>query len=135
MAYNTHAYDDSPTICAAASAAITDPAMKAVKFSSGKLALPSAGDPVIGIVLADQGDVAAGDTLNVQIKDICYWIAGGTFAAGDLLKTDANGKCVKADAGNAVNAIALEAGASDVPCKVFLQHTAVPAAAAAAGGD
>ena len=59
MAYNTHAYDDSPTICAAASAAITDPAMKAVKFSSGKLALPSAGDPVIGIVLADQGDVAA----------------------------------------------------------------------------
>ena len=82
MAYNTHAYDDSPTICAAASAAITDPAMKAVKFSSGKLALPSAGDPVIGIVLADQGDVAAGDTLNVQIKDICYWIAGGTFAAG-----------------------------------------------------
>ena len=95
MAYNTHAYDDSPTICAAASAAITDPAMKAVKFSSGKLALPSAGDPVIGIVLADQGDVAAGDTLNVQIKDICYWIAGGTFAAGDLLKTDANGKCRK----------------------------------------
>ena len=123
MAYNTHAYDDSPTICAAASAAITDPAMKAVKFSSGKLALPSAGDPVIGIVLADQGDVAAGDTLNVQIKDICYWIAGSTFAAGDLLKTDVNGKCVKAGAGDVVNAIALEAGASGVPCKVFLQHT------------
>ena len=135
MAYNTHAYDNSPTICGASSAAITDPAMKAVKFSSGKLALPSAGDPVIGIVLADQGDVAAGDTLHVQIKDICYWIAGGTFAAGDLLKTDASGKCVKATVGDVVNAIALEAGASGVPCKVFLQHTAVPAAASASGSD
>lgn len=135
MAYNTHAYDDSPTICAAASAAITDPAMKAVKFSSGKLALPSAGDPGDRHCSRRSGRRCCGRYAKRPDQGHLLLDCGGTFAAGDLLKTDANGKCVKADAGNVVNAIALEAGASDVPCKVFLQHTAVPAAAAAAGGD
>lgn len=128
MAYSTHAIDNSPTMYGVANAAITDPAMLAVKFTSGKLALPSAGDPVIGIVLADQETVAAGDALHVQIKDICYWIAGGTIAAGDQLKTDAAGKCVKASAGEVVNAIALEAGSTGKPCKVMICHTAIPAA-------
>ena len=128
MAYDTHAIDNSPTLYGAASAAITNPAMLAVKFTDGKLALPSAGDPVLGIVLANQESVVAGDALHVQIKDICHWIAGGTVAAGDMLKTDASGKCVTASAGEVVNAIALEAGSSGKPCKVLICHTAVPAA-------
>ena len=128
MAYATHAIDNSPTLYGVASAEIQTPAMLAVKFSDGKLALPSAGDPIIGIVLADQDTAAAGDALHVQIKDICYWIAGGTVAAGDMLKTDAAGKCVKASAGEVVNAIALEAGDTGKPCKVMICHTAVPAA-------
>lgn len=128
MAYATHAIDNSPTLYGVASAAIQNPAMLAVKFSEGKLALPSAGDSVIGIVLADQDTVAAGGALHVQIKDICYWIAGGAIAAGDMLKTDAAGKCVKASAGEVVNAIALEAGSTGKPCKVMICHTAIPAA-------
>lgn len=128
MAYSTHAIDNSPTIYGVANAAITDPAMLAVKFTSGKLALPSAGYPAIGIVLADQHTVAEGDALHVQIKDICYWIAGGTVAAGDMLKTDAAGKCIKASAGEVVNAIALETGSTGKPCRVMICHTTVPAA-------
>ena len=128
MAYATHAIDNSPTLYGVASAAIQNPAMLAVKFSEGKLALPSAGDSVIGIVLADQDTVAAGGALHVQIKDICYWIAGGAIAAGDMLKTDAAGKCVKASAGEVVNAIALETGSTGKPCKVMICHTAIPAA-------
>jgi hypothetical protein len=129
MAYLTHAIDNSPTLYGEANTTINNPAMLAVKFNNGKLVLPSAGDAVIGIVLADQETVAAGEALHVQIKDICYWMAGGTIAAGDQLKTDAAGKCVAASAGDVVNAIALEAGSAGKPCKVLICHSAVPASA------
>ena len=128
MAYSTHAIDNSPTLYGVAASTIENPAMLAVKFSNGKLALTAAGDPAIGIVLADQDSVAAGDALHVQIKEICDWIAGGSIAAGDMLKADAAGKCVKASAGEVVNAIALEAGSTGKPCKVMICHTAIPAA-------
>ena len=123
MAYSTHAIDNSPTLYGVAAAAIENPAMLAVKFSDGKLALAAAGEAAIGIALADQDTVAEGDALHVQIKDICYWIAGGSVAAGDMLKADAAGKCVKASTGEVVNAIALEAGSADKPCKVMICHT------------
>lgn len=127
MSYITHSIDTSPTIRGMAASQITNPAMLAVKFdSNGKLVLPSAGDSVIGIALADQDTVEANGSLHVQIKEACYWIAGGSIIAGALLKTDANGKCVTAASGDVVNAIALEAAASGKPCKVFICHTVVP---------
>ncbi len=131
MSYLTHAIDQSPTIRGEAAATIASPAMLAVKFdSNGKLAIPSAGDFCIGITLADSEAVAAGDTLNVQIKDICYWISSGSITKGAMLKTDANGKAAAAGAGDAVLAIALEAGSADKPMKVLINHTTVPATAA-----
>ena len=126
MAYLTHAINNSPTICGEAGADIKAPQMLAVKFSSGKLVLPGAGDAVIGIALADQDEVKTGDPLHVQIKDQCYWLAGGAIEAGDQLKTDAEGKCVVAGAGDVVNAIALSAATSGKPCLVFICHTAIP---------
>lgn len=132
MSYMTHPIDNTPTIRGVAGAAIENPALLAVKFNTdGKLVLPAAGDAVIGIVLADEGAVKAGDPLHIQIKDITYWIAGGAIKAGDMLKATAEGKCVAATAGDVVNAIALEAtsAAGDL-CKVMITHSAVPAAKA-----
>ena len=129
MSYSTHPIDKTPTIRGVAGSAIASPALLAVKFdANGKMILPSAGDSVIGIVLADTDDIKSGDPVHVQIKDITYWIAGGTIKAGAMLKTDASGKCVTATAGDVVNAIALEAAASGAPCKVLIVHTTVPAA-------
>ena len=129
MTYLTHPIDNSPTIRGTAGAAISSPGLLAVKFdSSGNLILPAAGDPIIGIVLADEDAVAVGGPLHIQIKDITYWLAGAA------IKADATGKAVVAAAGDAVSAIALEAATSGAPCKVMICHTAIPAAAQGAGG-
>lgn len=126
--YMTHPIDNTPTIRGIAGADIAAPALLAVKFNSdGKLVLPAAGDPVIGIVLADENAVKTGDPLHIQIKDITYWIAGAVIAAGDMLKATAEGKCEPAAAGNVVNAIALEPAAAGDLCKVMITHTTVPA--------
>ena len=69
MTYLTHPIDNSPTIRGTAGAAISSPGLLAVKFdSSGNLILPAAGDPIIGIVLADEDAVAVGGPLHIQIK-------------------------------------------------------------------
>ena len=127
--YMTHPIDTTPTIRGIAGAAIENPALLAVKFDGeGKLVLPAAGDPIIGIVLADENTVKTGDPLHIQIKDITYWIAGDEIKAGDMLKATAEGKCEPADAGDVVNAIALEPAAAGDLCKVMITHTTVPAA-------
>lgn len=131
MSYMTHPIDNTPTIRGVAGAEIEAPAFLAVKFDAdGKLVLPAAGDPIIGIVLADEEAVKTGDPLHIQIKDITYWIAAAAIKAGDMLKATADGKCTPASAGEVVNAIALEpaAAAGDL-CKVMIAHTAVPASA------
>lgn len=81
--YMTHPIDTTPTIRGIAGAAIENPALLAVKFDGeGKLVLPAAGDPIIGIVLADENTVKTCDHLHIQIKDITYWIAGAEIKAG-----------------------------------------------------
>lgn len=119
MSYSTHAIDNTPTIRGIAASSLTSPAMLAVKFnSSGKLALPSAGDPAIGIVLADSEDIASGGVVNVQIKDICYWMSASVISAGAELAPDAAGKAVVATSGAFILAIALEDGTPGKPVKV-----------------
>lgn len=127
--YMTHPIDNTPTIRGVAGADIETPALLAVKFNDeGKMVLPAAGDPIIGIVLADENSVKAGNPLHVQIKDITYWIAGDEIKAGNMLKATAEGKCEPAAAGDVVNAIALEPAAAGDLCKVMITHTTVPAA-------
>ncbi len=124
MSFMTHPIDPSPTIRGVAGADIKNPALLAVKFDdNGKLVLPAAGDPIIGIVVADTDSVKNGEPLHIQIKDITYWQAGAAIKAGAMLKADANGKCVPAASGDKVNAIALDAVAAGDLCKIMIAHT------------
>ena len=117
MGYLTHAINDTGVIYGEANAAITAPAMKAVALnSSGKVILPaSSGDFAIGIVLADAADIASGGRVNIQIKDICYALAGETIKRGDLLMAHTDGSVKKATAGKCVLGVALGDGASGKP--------------------
>ena len=114
-----HAINQSATIVGAAAAKLENPHLLAVKFdANGAFALPSAGDPCIGILLADSDTIEAGADVHVQIKDICYWTAGATIAAGSELAADAAGKAVVATSGAFIVAIALEDGTAGKPVMV-----------------
>ena len=122
MGYLTHAINDTGVIYGEAGAAITAPAMKVVAFdSNGKFVLPASGTPV-GVILADAADVAAGDRLNVQIKDICYALAGANIKRGDNLKAHTDGTVKPASAGDDLIGIALSAAASGKPVEMMIVH-------------
>ena len=99
--------NESPVIVVKAGEAIEAPAFLAVT-ADGKVA--TAGANAIGIVTPSSDDaVAEGDDLNVQVKDIGTWIAGGAVELGAELTSDATGKAVTASGGDFITAIALEA--------------------------
>ena len=129
MGYLTHAINDTGVIYGEANATISAPAMKAVALnSSGKVILPaSSGDFAIGIVLADAADIASGGRVNIQIKDICYALAGETIKRGDLLMAHTDGSVKKATAGKCVLGIALGDGASGKPVEMMIMHDRLPA--------
>ena len=129
MGYLTHAINDTGVIYSEANAAISAPAMKAVALnSSGKVILPaSSGDFAIGIVLADAADIASGGRVNIQIKDICFALAGETIKRGDLLMAHTDGSVKKATAGKCVIGVALGDGASGKPVEMMIMHDRLPA--------
>lgn len=99
MVYTSNMINTSATIVGKAASAITDPRGKAVKFdSNGKFVLAStAGETFIGIgIVTNDEAIAAGQDVDVQVKDIGVGLAGGSISAGDSLTCDANGKLVKA---------------------------------------
>lgn len=99
--------NESPVIVLQAGAKLESPQFLAV-MADGKLA--TAGANAIGIITPDAEDlIEVGDELNVQVKDIGAWKAGGAVEMGDELSSDANGKAVKALDGNFITAIALGA--------------------------
>ena len=113
MSFMNHAINNSATIVGQAASALTAPALLAVKFdANGKLVLPSAGDPCMGIVIADTEDVAAGADVHVQIKDIGLWKTGAAVARGAELTANASGKAITATSGAFILAIALEAASA-----------------------
>lgn len=123
MGYLTHAINDSGVIYGEAGAAITAPAMKVVAFdSNGKFVLPTSGTPV-GVVLADAADVASGDRLNVQIKDICFALAGETIKRGYNLKAHTDGTVKQASAGDDIIGIALGGAVSGKPVEMLIVHS------------
>ena len=126
--YLTHAINESPTIYGEAGVNLTAPAMKVVAFNAdGKFVLPGSGYP-IGVVLADAADIDAGDRVNVQIKDICYALAGEAVKRGDMLKAHTDGTVKRAAAGNVVIGIALGNAAENKPVEMMIVHTVAPAA-------
>lgn len=74
-------------------------------------------DGVNDISGAESGKVAAGDDVDIQIKDIGYILAGGDITKGDEV-TAKDGLAVKAETGNYVVGIALSTAAKDEYCRV-----------------
>lgn len=111
MQYTSLSINDSPTIAMEAAAELKDARCLAVKFDeNGKGVLCGAGENAIGILLANvEETIPADGQMDVQVKDIGRWVAGGAVSAGDALTSDAAGKAVKAAAGNFITAIALTA--------------------------
>lgn len=117
--YNGTAINDSATIVAAASAAISGGEFLAAKFTSGKIAKCGvSGESAMGIIIPGQDSLAEGDDITIQIKDIGYWKCAAVISAGAELMTDANGCAIVATSGGFILAIALEAGVSGQIIKV-----------------
>ncbi len=110
MSFNNASINESPTIVEIAAAAMTDPAMKAVKYdANGKVVFAGTGEDAIGIVLPCVDGAKAGDRIDIQIKAIGKWLAGGAIAKGAKLAVDADGKATAATYGAHVIGTALEA--------------------------
>ena len=127
MSYVTHAINQSPTIYGEANVAITAPAMKVVALnSSGKAILPAnSGDLAIGVVLADAADIPAGGRVNIQIKDICFALAGEAITRGNVLMAHTDGTVKVATTGKQVIGIALSDAASGKPVEMMIVHTTI----------
>lgn len=108
MSYIGTSINDSATINAKASANIADGSFLAAQLGTTGIAIAGAGANAIGLLPAETGAVAAGDSVTVQIKDIGRWKAGAAFAVGAELSSDANGKAITAVTGKFITAIALE---------------------------
>ena len=117
--YNGVQINQTVTIVAEAAAEITDVRNRIMKFDeSGKVALATAGTDIpVGIALIEagfndisgnvSGKVAAGDDVDIQIKDIGVVLAGGTIKKGQEVAAGTDGKAVVAAAGNYVLGFAL----------------------------
>lgn len=101
--------NESATVVFPAGQKLADARGTAVMFdANGKLKKATAGAVALGIALIETDDtVEAGTDVDVQIKDIGKWVAGGVIAPGDEVACDANGKCVKATSGNFIMGVAL----------------------------
>lgn len=115
MRYTSLSINDSATISMEAAAELKNARCLAVKFDgSGKGVLCGAGENAIGILLADTDEtIPANGQMNVQIKEMGRWTAGGAVSVGDELTSDASGKAVKAAAGNFITAVALSEAKQD----------------------
>lgn len=111
------AINDSPTITAPAGAALTTSAGLAVKFdASGNFILAGDGDAAIGVLLSNtDDDIAAGDDLTAQIKEIGLIVAGAAIPVGSEIAVGAGGAAVVAAAGKFILGYALvDAAVGDV---------------------
>ena len=110
MNYLATSINESPVIVGTAASAITDVRGHAVKFSSGNIVLAGAGDVPLGIGImtnGDEGAIAAGADVDIQIKDIGLVCAGAAITKGASLSVDANGCFIPATSSTAAVAVAL----------------------------
>ena len=113
--------DTSPTRVFQASAALTGGAFTAVTLGENGVATSAAGDYPVGILMAESElPIAAGEDVNVQVKDGSRWIVGEAVKAGDLLAAGADGKAVKATSGKFIFAQALENTAANGTAHVLI---------------
>lgn len=111
MTYLATSINQSATISEKAGAVIADVRGKGVKYDdNGNVVLCNkAGEVVIGVgIMTNDDNIAAGNDVDIQIKDIGLVRAGAAVKKGDPLAVNANGTFVKATSGQYAAAIALE---------------------------
>lgn len=113
MSYIGDSINASPTIAERAGAAIPGGAGLAVKYDANGCIVPcaTAGEPALGVIIMQQGDVAVGDSVTVQIKDVATCVSGGAVSKGALVAVNASAQAVAAAAGDFAIGMALS-GAS-----------------------
>lgn len=113
MSYIGDSINASPTIAGRAGAAIPGGAGLAVKYDANGCIVPcaTAGEPALGVIIMQQGDVAVGDSVTVQIKDVATCVSGGAVSKGALVAVNASAQAVAAGAGDFAIGMALS-GAS-----------------------
>ena len=128
--YNGVQIDGTQTIVRQAAEAIADVRNRIMKFGeNGKVALATAGTDIpVGIALIEagyndisgkeSGKVAAGDDVDLLIKDIGVVLAGAAIKEGQEVTAGADGKAVPAASGNYVLGIALGNAEADNYLKV-----------------
>lgn len=143
--FNGAQINSTPTISEVAGAAIEDCRNRIMKYdASGNVVLATAGTDIpLGIAIieagynditgVESGKVAAGDDVDIQVKDIGYVLAGAAITKGQEVAAGANGLAAVAAAGNYVLGIALSSAKANEYCRV--QITKYQKAAAASGGQ
>lgn len=108
--YMTNQINDSATIHEIAGAEIKDARGLFLKFVDGKVVPASvAGENVIGVaIITNDETIAAGEEVDIQVKDIGLAMAGATIEKGAEIAAGANGKAAAATSGNFVIGTALE---------------------------
>lgn len=106
--YHGTGINNSPTIVAKASADITEGAFLAAVLTKDGVDKATAGAVAIGIMIPETESPKTGEDVHIQVKDIGLAKVGAAVDAGDLLASDADGKLVKATAGDFALAVALE---------------------------
>lgn len=113
MSYIGDSINASPTIAERAGAAIPGGAGLVVKYDANGCIVPcaTAGEPALGVIIMQQGDVTVGDSVTVQIKDVATCVSGGAVSKGALVAVNASAQAVAAEAGDFAIGMALS-GAS-----------------------
>lgn len=117
--YNGVQINQSVTIVAQAAAEIEDVRNRIMKFdANGNVVLATAGTDIpVGIALIEagyndisgkqSGKVAAGDDVDIQIKDIGVVLTGATIKKGEEVAAGSNGLAAPAASGNYVLGFAM----------------------------
>ena len=123
--YNGVQINPSCTIVEKAGAEIADVRNRIMKYDeNGSVVLAGAGTDIpVGIALieagynditgVESGKAAAGDDVDILIKDMGVALAGAAIKKGQEVAAGAEGKAAAAAAGDYVLGIALEAAAAD----------------------
>lgn len=118
--YNGVQFNPSPTIVEQAGAEIADVRNRIVKYDeNGNVVLATAGTDIpVGIAIIEAGynditgkeagHIAAGDNVDILIKEMGVVIAGATIKKGQEVTAGANGLAAVAASGNYVLGIALD---------------------------
>ena len=113
----------SPTIVMDAGEKLENARGIALVIKDGMASKPAAGAHVIGISLIETDEVVEkGASVDIQVKDIGKWVAGGEIAIGMELACDADGRAVEAKTGDFIVGVALS-GALDAGTWVKVQIT------------